>query len=89
VVISSSQPASDCKEVSVERARSLADQAFRDGAFRRAAECYLAAGQPALADRAFVKAASQTGAETARNFEANSVAAQTQFRQLAQAFRHH
>ena len=40
----------NCSEASTERARSLADKASQDGAYQRAGECYLAAGEHALAN---------------------------------------
>ena len=62
----------NCGEVSAERARSLADKASQDGAYQRAGECYLAAGENALADQAFVRAASaQASGDTSRRLAAN------------------
>jgi hypothetical protein len=61
----------NCGEVSVERARSLADRASQDGAYQRAGECYLAAGEPALANQAFVRASAQASGDTSRRLAAN------------------
>jgi hypothetical protein len=86
VTADTAQEALNCQKVTAERARSLADQAWRDEAYQRAAECYLAAGEPTLADRAFAKAAAQTSAETARKLAASAELASAQARQLKQAF---
>jgi len=61
----------NCGEVSAERARSLADKASQDGAYQRAGECYLAAGEDALANQAFVRASAQASGDTSRRLAAN------------------
>ena len=53
--------ASHCTAASPEQAREIADQAWQDGSYQLAGECYLVAGEPAMADRAFVKAVRSTG----------------------------
>lgn len=61
----------NCGEVSAERARSLADKASQDGAYQRAGECYLAAGENALANQAFVRASAQATGDSSRRLAAN------------------
>ena len=51
--------------------RSLADKASQDGAYQRAGECYLAAGEDALANQAFVRASAQASGDTSRRLAAN------------------
>jgi hypothetical protein len=76
----------DCNEASPEHARQLADKASQDGAYQRAGECYLAAGQHALADQAFVKASAQQRDDTSRRLASNLNDVKAQARQMKQAF---
>jgi hypothetical protein len=76
----------NCSEVSVERARSIADKASQDGAYQRAGECYLAAGEHALANEAFVRASAQTSGDTSRRLASNLSDFKAQARQMKQAF---
>jgi hypothetical protein len=80
----------NCGEVSAERARSLADKASQDGAYQRAGECYLAAGENALANQAFVRASAQASGDTSRRLAANlndvKAQAKAQARQMKLAF---
>lgn len=76
----------NCSEVSAERARSIADKASQDGAYQRAGECYLAAGEHALANEAFVKASAQTSGDTSRRLASNLSDFKAQARQMKQAF---
>jgi len=76
----------NCSEVSAERARSIADKASQDGAYQRAGECYLAAGEHALANEAFVKASAQTSGDTSRRLASNLGDFKAQARQMKQAF---
>jgi hypothetical protein len=75
-----------CDDATPERARTLADQAWRDAAYKRAGECYLIAGQHGLADEAFVKAAAATTPETSRRLAANLDEVKAQARQVKAAF---
>lgn len=75
-----------CDEQTVSRARELADQASKEGAYQRAGECYLAAGEDALANQAFVKAAAQTRPDTSRRLASNLDEVKAQSRQLKLAF---
>lgn len=86
-VIATADRVPSCNDSSAERARELADKAFQDGAYRRAADCYRVAGKPDLADLAMVRAVSAASADTSRKLAANSAAVKAQVRQLATAFR--
>ncbi len=88
VVVGPAQGAWRCEEATPERARWLADKASRDGAFQRAGECYLVAGEQSLADQAFVKAAARTSPDTSRRLAANLDEVKAQARQVKDAFRH-
>jgi UDP-N-acetylmuramyl pentapeptide synthase len=76
----------NCSEVSAERARSLAEKASQGGAYQRAGECYLAAGEHALANQAFAKASAQASGDTSRRLAANLSDLKAQARQMKQAF---
>lgn len=78
----------NCRGVTPERARSLADEAFNDGAYQRAGDCYLVAGDRALADRAFVKALAPASAATAQQLAANRDEVTAQLKKWQQSFRH-
>jgi hypothetical protein len=88
VVASAPQATQSCGDSTPERARLLADKASQDGAYQRAGECYLIAGQQSLADQAFVKASAQTKEDTSRRLASNLNDFKTQARQLKQAFQH-
>ena len=76
-----------CKEATTpEHARTLADKAWQDGAYRLAGECYVAAGEHALANEAFVKASAQTSGDTSRRLASNLNDVKAQARQMKQAF---
>jgi hypothetical protein len=76
----------NCNEASPEHARQRADTAWQDGDYQRAGECYLAAGQHALADQAFVKASAQAREDTSRRLASNLSDVKAQARQMKQAF---
>jgi hypothetical protein len=86
VVIVSAEHSSSCSETTPERARRIADQAFRDGDYQLAGSCYLVAGEPALADQAFVKGIGQSSADTSRQLTANLAEVKAQVRQMKTAF---
>lgn len=88
VVVGAAESTWNCNEANPARARWLADKASRDGAYQRAGECYLAAGEPALADRAFVKASALTSVDTSHKLAANLDDVEAQMRQLKAVFRH-
>jgi hypothetical protein len=89
VVSGGAQTPVSCSEATPERARWLADQASQDRSYQRAGECYLIAGQHALADQAFVKASVQSKDDTSRRLASNLNDVKAQARQLKQAFQHH
>jgi hypothetical protein len=86
VVLSDGDGGRGCRETTPEQARSLADKAWRDGAYRRAGECYLVAGEQALANEAFVKATAHSTADTSRRLASNLNDVKAQARQMKQAF---
>jgi hypothetical protein len=75
-----------CSAVSPERARELADRAWHDGSYQLAGECYLAAGEPTMADSAFVKAVAPQAVLTSRKLAETRDEAKAQIRQWKQAF---
>ena len=88
VVLGAPDTASNCNEATAERARWLADKASQGGAYQQAGECYLIAGEHAMADQAFIKASAQARADTSRQLAANLNDVKVQARQLKAAFRH-
>ena len=88
VVVGGAQNALNCNEATPERARWLADKASQDGAYQRAGECYLVAGQQSLADQAFVRASAQSTGDTSRRLASNLNDVKAQARQMKQAFQH-
>jgi len=86
VVEGTAQGAWSCNEATAEHARLLADRASQDGAFQRAGECYLVAGEHALANQAFARASAQASGDTSRRLAANLNDVKTQARQMKQAF---
>jgi hypothetical protein len=88
LVVGGAQTATNCSEATAEQARGLADKASQDGAYQRAGECYLIAGQHALADQAFVKASLQSKDDTSRRLASNLNDVKAQARQMKQAFQH-
>jgi hypothetical protein len=90
VVVATAEGTSNCKEATVEQARSLAGKALQDGAYQRAGECYLVAGDHAQANEAFVKASVQTSGDTSRRLASNlndvKADMKAQARQMKQAF---
>lgn len=88
VVVGDAQSEMNCSEATPERARVLADKASQDGAYQRAGECYLAAGQHNLADQAFVRASAQSKDDTSRRLASNLNDVKAQARQMKLAFQH-
>lgn len=76
-----------CNEAAPELARSLADKASHDGAYERAGQCYLAAGEHALANQAFARASAQASGDTSRRLASNLSDVKAQARQMKEAFR--
>jgi hypothetical protein len=87
VVVIESSGTWNCHDADALRARWLAEQAWKEGAFQRAGECYLAAGEQALADQAFVKAAVRSTPDTSRRLAANLDEVKAQARQMKDALR--
>jgi hypothetical protein len=75
-----------CPVTTQEQARTLADTLFEQGAYQRAAECYQAAGELALANRAYVRAVEPRSAETARQLSDQRDQAKTMLRKVELAF---
>ena len=88
VVVGDAQTQMSCSEATPERARALADKASQDGAYQRAGECYLVAGQHSLAVQAFVRASVQSKDDTSRRLASNLNDVKAQARQMKQAFQH-
>jgi hypothetical protein len=86
VIVGTAEGAWNCNEATPERARWLAEKASQGGAYQRAGECYLAAGDHALANQAFVKASAQTSGDTSRRLAANLSDVKAQARQMKLAF---
>jgi hypothetical protein len=76
-----------CAVSSRQEARSLGDELFEQGAYQHAGECYQAAGELALADRAFVRAVEPQSAQTARKLADQGNQAKALARKVQQAFR--
>jgi hypothetical protein len=76
-----------CTAASAQRAREIAEQAWQDGSYQLAGECYLAAGEPAMADRAFLKAVAPLAAVTSQRVAENGDQVKAQLRQWKQALR--
>lgn len=88
VVVATAEGVWNCNEATPERARWLADKATQDGAYQRAGECYLVAGEQHLANESFVKASAQTSGDTSRRLAANLNDVKAQARQMKQTFQH-
>jgi hypothetical protein len=86
VVEGTAQGAWTCTEATAERARWLADKASQDGAYQRAGECYVVAGEHALANQAFARASAQASVDTSHRLAANLNDVKAQARQMKQAF---
>ena len=76
-----------CPVTIQEQARWLGDALFAQGAYQRAGECYQAAGEYALANRAFVKAVEPQGAATGRQLSDQRDQATALLRKVQQAWR--
>ena len=86
VVLGTLNGASACKDETPEHARGLAEKAWQDGAYQRAGECYIVAGDHALANEAFVRASAQSSGDTSRRLASNLNDVKAQARQMKQAF---
>jgi hypothetical protein len=77
----------ECQGLSADEARRVAQQASRDGAHRKASDCYRAAGDLVRADRAQIRASADSGAAASRQVTNNVQIAKEQARRIRAAFR--
>jgi len=78
-----------CAATTPQQARRLAEALFEQGAYERAGECYEAAGQYALANRAFVKAVGPQSESASHQLSVQSDQAQDLLHRVQKAFRTH
>jgi len=78
-----------CAAATTEQARWLADELLDQGGDQRAGECYQAAGEYGLANRAFLNAVEPESKTTARELSDQRDQAMSLLRQVQQAFRSH
>lgn len=76
-----------CKVATAAEARSLADRLYDQGEYRRAGQCYQAAGDLARANLAFLQAAGPAGADTARGLKEQRDTAKALFAGVGRAFK--
>ena len=69
-----------------EQARQLGDVLFDQGAYQRSGECYEAAGEYALANKAYLKAVGPESAATSRQLADQRDQAKALFHQVQRAF---
>jgi hypothetical protein len=77
----------ECQGLSADEARRVAQQASRDGAHRKAADCFRVAGDHVRADRAQMRASADSGAAATRQAAADIETAKEQARRIRAAFR--
>jgi hypothetical protein len=75
-----------CPVSTREQARSLGDTLFEQGAYQRAGVCYEAAGEYALANRAFVEAVGSESAATRQRASDQGEQAKALLHKVRQAF---
>ena len=75
-----------CPVTTHEEARALGDVLFEQGAFQSAGECYQAAGEFALANRAYVRAVEPRSAVTAHQLSDQRDQAKSMLRKVEFAF---
>jgi hypothetical protein len=75
-----------CPVSAPAQARARGDLLYEQGAYRRAGECYQAAGEFALANRAFFKALGPESALTGRRLSDQRNQARSMLRNVQQAF---
>jgi hypothetical protein len=75
-----------CLGLAQEQARMLGNELFEQGAYRRAGECYQAAEEYELANRAFLRAVQPESMATARQLSDQREQARTMLHTVAQAF---
>ena len=77
----------NCDAEHPDDARSSADAAMKQGAYERAGQCYLAAGDYDSANRAFLKSARPAAEATGREVVQQRDAARALLNQVKSAFR--
>jgi hypothetical protein len=75
-----------CTVATPGEARTLGDTLFEQGAYQSAGDCYQAAGELALANRAYVKAVEPRSAATARQLSDQRDQAKTMLSKVELAF---
>lgn len=76
-----------CEAASSEEAKSLADRLYERQEYQRAGACYEAAGDPARAQRAFMKAVGPSSEAAARGIKEQGDAAKALIARLQRPFR--
>jgi hypothetical protein len=76
-----------CPVTTQEEARRLGDSLYEQGAYQSAGECYQAAGEYGLANRAFVKAVGPQSTVTAGQLSEQRDRAKMMLRKVELAFR--
>ncbi len=79
-------PSRSCEAPTVEEAQSLADTLYASGDYRRAGQCYQAAGDLTHANLAFLKAAGPASEDTAHKLKVQRDVARALFTSVAQSF---
>ena len=87
VTVTATRTSIACAGLTGDEARQVAYQATRDGAHRKAVECFRAAGDFVRADRAQVRASMDNGAAATRQASNNIQTAKEQARRIRAAFR--
>jgi hypothetical protein len=87
VTVSASPGAQYCDGLTPDEARRHAEQAKRDGAHRKAADCFRIAGDHVRADRAQLRASADAGDVSAQKTAANIETAKAQARRIRDALR--
>lgn len=87
VTVSAHPETTVCDGMSQDEARRIADQAKKDGAHRKAAECFRIAGDTVSADRAQLRASAETGEASSQKTVANVEVAKAQAKRIREAFR--
>ena len=75
-----------CPVSTQEQARGLAEVLFEQGDYQHSGACYQAAGEYALANRAFLRAVEPQGAKTARQLSEQGEQTKALVRKMRRAF---
>jgi hypothetical protein len=87
VTVTAQPLVSECDGMTPDEARKVALQARKEGAYRKAADCFRIAGDLVRADHAQLKASAETGAASSQKTAANVQLAKDQARKIREAFR--